>query len=111
MKYTILRRISTSTEVHVFVILPRVLPRATAEILIMVFDHDPRCYRYTRSKKRRCTKTTGVDYLLECTTLSFTFYAYILRLRRGGRAIVIREEFVASAPLCAAIFLGTERDS
>lgn len=64
-----------------FVILPRILPRATAEILIVVFDRDPRCSRYTRSKKRRCTEATGVDYLLERTTLSFTFYAYILRPR------------------------------
>lgn len=83
-----------------FVILPRVLPRATAEILIMVFDRDLRCYRYTRSKKRR------YDYLLKRTTLSFTFYAYILRPRRTTQrpARSLSARSLLRALLCASRF-------
>lgn len=89
-----------------FVILSRVLPRATAEILIVVFDRDSRCYRYTRSKKRRCTETTTSSS--DSSHLRFMLTFCVLGAQRGGRAIVIREEFVASAPLCVAIFSATE---
>jgi len=114
MKYeTFCDRLAGYPEVHMFVILPRVLPRATEEILIMVFDRDPDaidiCTQKNDATPRRLASTTSSSVQLSHLRFMLTFY--ILGAQRGGRAIVIREEFVPSVPLCVAIFSGKERDS